>query len=408
MLAGAFDKPQLKAVRRARGLWARRMREQLPGFDWRVPMVRAPAVAGAGDSGAATVEPVALLDVGVQERDSRRWDMAVVLTAADLRTYNQPAALGAPAAAVACAVASVNRLADTAFVDADADRNAPPPESDTKALARRVVALVCHLVGHLGGLGHSDDPTSYMRRLDGASDLDRPDRYTDAERADLTRELEDVADPRLEEVADARPTGGLAGRWRALRFTARAAWADRDDVWRAAMRVQPWMIPVRLSRLTTAAASTLVVLLMTAEAWEAGMSQPLWRVVLLSLASLGVTSVYLIRRQRLLVGSSRRRRSTRLSELRSIGNSAIVIAVVLGMLTTYAGLFLAAFVAAWGFYPPGLVHNWAASVGGPLDWPHYARLAGSIASLGLTIGALGASFEPRGYVRHVALVDEET
>ena len=409
VLAGAFDKDQLKAIRRARGVWAGRMREAFGGFDWRVPMVRVPAAVVSGADGAAVVEPVALLDVAVQERDARRWDMAVAFTAADLRTYEKPAALGAPAAAIACAVAGVSRLApDRGRDDDDTAADGPPSagKGDVALLSRRVVALVAHLVGHLGGLRHSDDPQSFMHRPDGPADLDLPDHYDAEERRVFARELEDVADPRLEERGGRR-RAQRRGRAAALGFALRAAWGDRDDVLRAVWKAQPWMIPVRLSRLTTAAASTLVVLILTAEAWEAGMSQPLWRVALMSLASLVITSAYLIRRQRLLVGSSRRR-SARLSEQRSIGNVAITLAVGLGLLTTYAGLFAATFLAAWVFYPPGLVRNWAASVAEPLDAVHYLRLSGSIASLGLTIGALGASFEPRGYVRHVAYVDEET
>jgi hypothetical protein len=35
-------------------------------------------------------------------------------------------------------------------------------------------------------------------------------------------------------------------------------------------------------------------------------------------------------------------------------------------------------------------------------------MAGFIASLGIAIGALGASFEEHQYFRHIAFIDEET
>ena len=417
VLAGGFDKFQAKALRRARAAWARMMRDDFADFDWRVPAVR---VAAAGEPGASSVEPVALIDLGVGERDARRWDFAVVFTAADLRTYDKPAALGMPSAAVACAVVSVSRLARPAKEDDPATPHDEREHDDSRALTRRIVALVSHLVGHLVGLTHCDDPRSFMHPPHGPGDLEGPDRYLDDERDKARRELHDIADPRLEEHAERGVAGvrsdsadPLAVRlrertWR-LGFTLRSAWRNRDDVWRATLRAQPWTFPTRLSRLTAAAASTLTVLLMTAESWEAGMSQPGWRVALLSLAALLGASAYLLRRQRLLIHPSRRRGSTRLSEARSSGNVAIALAVLLGMATTYAGLFAATLVAAWGLYPPAVAASWTGgSVAGPLGWGHYLCLAGWVATLGLTVGALGASFEPRGYVRHVAYVDEET
>ena len=172
-------------------------------------------------------------------------------------------------------------------------------------------------------------------------------------------------------------------------------------------RAQPWKLPLRLGRLVTAAVSTLVVLLMTAEAWEATMSQPSWRLVVLSLIALGVATAYLVGKQRLLIARPRRGRPSRHSEQRSVGNVAIVLAVLIGLTVTYAALFLVALIGAYFCYPVGVVESWAASLDDPARFPNYLRLAAGVAALGLGIGALGASFEPRGYVRHVAYVDEE-
>jgi hypothetical protein len=157
----------------------------------------------------------------------------------------------------------------------------------------------------------------------------------------------------------------------------------------------------------TAAASTLVILLMTAEAWDAGMIQPAWRLVLLGLLALGVATTFFIRKQRLLIARPRYGRPHTHSEQRSVGNVAVGLAVLVGMGVTYALLFVVALAAAWTCYPAALVETWAASVDDPTRFDRYLRLAAGVAALGLGIGALGASFEPRGYVRHVAYVDEE-
>ena len=76
--------------------------------------------------------------------------------------------------------------------------------------------------------------------------------------------------------------------------------------------------------------------------------------------------------------------------------------------TTYAMLFVVSLVLAWLIYPGAVVESWTPSLGRSPTAGHYLALSGFVAVLGLIIGALGASFEPRGYFRHVALVDEET
>ena len=60
------------------------------------------------------------------------------------------------------------------------------------------------------------------------------------------------------------------------------------------------------------------------------------------------------------------------------------------------------------FFSPHLIEGWAASLDGKIYPYHFFVLASFVASLGIIIGALGASFEEQGYFRHVAYVDEET
>lgn len=421
LLVGSFDKQLDKAARRGRAVFARAMREHFPEFDWRVSLVIVPAARQAKDSLTAAVEPVALLDIALQEREARRWDFALALYAGELVGYERSVPLGAPSAAIACAAVGMARLWEPC--DDPADKACQ--RRSVELASERAARLAAHLLGHLVGLGHSAAPGDYMYPPHGVGDLDHMAGFADETAAELRAELADVADPRLEEEGaepavygpvprDAKALARFAGRLGALRFALLAAWQHQDDVWRIIARIRPWVIPLRLGRLITAAASTLVILMMTAEAWEAGMSQPIWRVILLSLLSLSVASTYLIHKQRLLIGrprgprgGDRARRPSRHSEQRSVGNVAVVLAVVAGMATTYAALFTVSLIAAYACYPEPLVRNWAGSVENPMTLARYLCLSGSVASLGLAIGALGASFEPRGYVRHVAYVDEE-
>lgn len=417
LLVGAFDKALDQSARRARGIFVRQMREAFPQFEWRVPLVTLGGLRGEGVN--AGVEPVALLDAALEEREAHRWDFAIAIWPGELVGYERNAPLGAPSSAVGCAVLSAGRLWESCE---DTNDKACRRRS-IEVTSTRIAHLSAHLLGHLVGIGHVGEPHGFMHPPHTVHDLDRMTGYTPATVADLRDELADVADPRLEEKAEidadapARSSAfaRFAGRAGRLKFALLAAWQNLDDVWRIVARIKPWQIPRRLGRLTAAAASSLVILLMTAETWEAGMSQPAWRAAILSLAGLTIASGYVIHRQRLLIPEPRdghphlvrHDRPARLSEQRSVGNVAVSLAVVFGMITTYAALFIASLLIAWCFYPPSVVESWAASVPRPVVFGRYLILSAFVASLCLLIGALGAGFEPRGYVRHVAYVDEE-
>jgi hypothetical protein len=264
-------------------------------------------------------------------------------------------------------------------------------------MRRRIEALVQHLFGHLNGLAHHDDTSCYMYDVERVEDLDRMDTLCPRQAEQLRANLHEVADVRLEEEAP-------SVRGRAVGFYLRGMWRGRADIVRAILHARPWEFPFRLSRLTTAAVSVLLILLMTAEAWDLGMSQSVGLVVGLSCTAWVMTSAYIVRRQQLLM----RREVSLLSEQSVITNSTVTMVVLLGMLTTYSGLFCAALgLSAW-LFPHELVVGWAASLNGDIQAVHYVVLAAFVASLGLLIGALGASFEQHHYFRHVTYIDEET
>jgi hypothetical protein len=133
------------------------------------------------------------------------------------------------------------------------------------------------------------------------------------------------------------------------------------------------------------------------------MSLSAWLVAALSSLVIAATTFYILKRQRLIVKRSREE----LSEQIVLSNAATFSIVLLGMASTYAMLFLLSFLLSVGLFTGRLATGWAASVQSPLTFWHYGTLAGFIAALGITIGALGASFEQQSYFRHVTFVDEE-
>lgn len=382
VLGGGLTDAQREAVGLARSLVRDELRRALPEFDWRLPSVRRRDVAPG-----VRAEPVDLLDVGAAERDLGGWDFALVVTAADLRARFRPFALGTPSQALGVAVLSVVRLDPTL-------RDATP---DPARLADRIATLALHELGHLNGLTHRTDPDDLMHDVRAASDLDGMRRFSPAEIEELRAELADVADPRMEERTGAH-------RLSAAAFTARALWSERADVVAAVRQIRPWRFPFQFSKLTTAAVSTLVVLVMTAEAWDLGARQPLGLVVALSVTVLVVASVYLVRKQRLLV----HRRSRKRTEQRVVAEASVLLAIGIGMAATYAILFVATLVLAVLLFDRAILEGWAATLGEAIGVGHLFIFAAFVATIGLAVGALGASFEEQTYFRHVALVDEET
>lgn len=392
ILVGRFDPPDRDAALAAREIILSTLAETFPAFDWRLPLLERDAPATPDRE-----QVVALLDLGVQERQAKSWDFALVVTGIDLQSFYKPFALGAPSRMLAVAAMSTNRV-DPRASGRGARAGEPHPGERVEVMTHRLYALGLHLFGHLAGLAHSEEPQEFMHDIGAVSDLDAMERFAPEHLEELAGELAAVADVRLEEQKGERRPRGRFG------FYLEAAWHNRGALADAVVHARPWQFPYRLSRLTTAALSALVVLMITAEAWDLGMSQDPRFVVLLSAVTLVATCGYILRRQRLLV----RREVARLNELTVVTNVAIVITVLLGMVTTYAGLFALTLLGARLFFRRHLVEGWAASLDGSLRPEHFLVFAAFVASLGILIGALGASFEEHHYIRHVAYVDEET
>lgn len=384
LLLGRMDRVDREAVLQARECMLEQMRAWFPQFRWLMPVVQRRDVAQG-----MREEPASLLEQGVVERDGRHWDFVFVVSGADLVSYDRPYALATPSRTVGVAALSTSR------VDPQAEGEEVGLEQRRELMSVRVCALAMHAFGHLNGLDHEpDDEASVMYDVQMVSDLEGMTRISDEGREALTASLQRVADLRLEETRTrAHPLG----------FYLRAAWMNRGEIGSALSQAKPWHFPIRLSRLTTAALSGVLVLIHTAEVWEVATAQGAWVLVGLALAVLAGTAGYVLHRQRLVL----RRNGAPLTEQTVVTNVSASLIVGFGMLTTYMGLFVLAFLLAWLVFPPDVVASWLSGDAGA-DMGAQMRIATFLASVGIVIGALGASFEDQHYVRHVAYVDEET
>jgi predicted Zn-dependent protease len=385
VIVGHMEAADKQAVFQARDMFLADCRDTFAAFTWHMPIVEREEWEWS-----YRAEPAALLEYGMIERDVRHWDFVFIMTDTDLVSHYKPYTFGVLSRSVGIGIMSSARL------DPQASQLTAAIEERCAVMSQRLCALTMHLFGQLNGLPHHSDMHGYMFNIQTVEDLDRMTHFSTEQVQRLEANLRDVADLRLEEETTPAKAHPLA-------FYGLAMWRGRVDILRAIQQAKPWEFPFRLSRLTTAASSALMVLMMTAEAWDLGMSQSMGRVIGLSCAALILTSVYVLRRQGLLMRRERRP----LSEQTVVTNVSVATVVCFGMLTTYGCLFLGALLLCGFFFQQPLVASWAASLDGAVSATHYLILSAFVASFGLLIGALGASFEQHYYFRHVTYIDEE-
>jgi predicted Zn-dependent protease len=383
VLVGAFDKIDEAAIRTARERTREYLRQVLPQFSWRMPII----MRADPDPTAVHAEPIHLIDLAVVERQSKGWDFVLVFTAADLQALNKQYTFGTPSSGLDAAAISTARL------DPAAQRSVVRKSEREAVLSNRIWALFLHLLGDLVGLEHTSRADSPMRVLYVPEDLDLVRGYSDQELAVLANKLTVVADLRLEETIESP-----LGRWR---FTLKVVMRAGGEIWAAVWRNQPWTLVWHLSKFTAAALSTLLLLLFTAEVWDVGVRMPLAGVGFSLLVALGFTTIFVVTRQRLLT----RRNHQHLTEQVVVTNLAIVL-TIFGAMLTLALLLISLGLGIIWLVPDTLSVRWTGYEA--LSWQHNLALAGTVTVIGLSIGALGASIEDQTTFRHVAFIDEET
>ncbi len=391
IVAGPLDTIDSQAAKLAVEQTDARLSELFPAFHFNFFEIKRPELAGASMGVNGRIEPSLLLQQAVEERDSRHWDFAFVLTAAELVGNYSSYCFAALSRPLDTAIISMS-LIDPQALGVEAN-----PEERIERIARRLSRLMLHSMGHLTGLPKSDHPNDLLYHPPNAQALDLMAGIDKESLARQRKALTEIADQRLEEGAGRRLGYPM--------FALRAAWINRKEIHQAIWAARPWQFPQRLSRLTIAAFSTLAILLMTAEAWDLALAQGIGNVSVLFLVTMLSTTIYVVLRQQLLV-----RRGTRRSEQSVVTSVAAFGIVFVGMATTWMALFLVGVLLAHFLFPNELIATWASSTIhtarqlNVFDRPYMAVFA---ASLSLLIGALGASFESQHYFRHIIFVDEE-
>lgn len=379
---GRIDRHAISATRDRLRAW---LQEAFPDFHWQIALVHRDEVPLS-----VRQEPSALLQDGSHLRNSEGWDFGLLFTSADLISRYQPYALAVTSSALDLAIFSTSRV-DPRASDTEVDEG-----TRIESLTAGLLNLCLHALGRLNGLANSENPSNVMFAPHSSKTLVGEREFTELQHGAMVNNLGQIADQRLEETDNALELT-------ALRFYLHSAWINRHEIAAAVWHAKPWEFPVRLLRLSAAALSAMLILLITAESWHLASIQGLGKLSSLLGGAILITSAFVAVRQRLFA----QRLTYRITEQTVITDLVAAIVVTLGMIATAAALLVFGLVIAWLFFSNELVAAWITSDVSQVDWRNHLQTNILVATLGILVGALGASFEDQHHFRHVVFVDGE-
>jgi uncharacterized membrane protein len=202
--------------------------------------------------------------------------------------------------------------------------------------------------------------------------------------------LHDVTDARLEEKKRA---------WNTVTFYIRAFFEDWWGILKSIWGYGPWRIPLYLGRLTAAVAVSLLLLLLTAESWEAGTHANSWLLLFGSVGSTLLASTFIFFGQRLdQVGRGR-------GWSEQLARSRIVLfgTLLAGMVFLWVVMFGVILFTSY-FLPIEVTSGWAGVETGALPRLRYGVF---LATIGMIAAALGGNLEEEDAIKAELFFDEE-
>lgn len=365
LAADERDEAVLAAYRQAAHRVLTNLSEQFPQFHWEMPFVKRGQFAPLG-----ALNPLPLLELGVQEKLHQVWDYALVLVPNELHAKDRVSTIGIPSSALEVAVISTARL------------------NNDQGFVEQLAGLALHLLGHMWGLEHtSEGPMTPPEDCDQLC----VDLFSSEQQAVIVDRLEEVADARLEEQQ--KGWGWFAFHWHTF-------WADPSGILIDIFGYKPWRLPFRMPRLTAAAAVSIVFLLLGAEAWEVGVNFSPLALALGALGSVLASTTFIYFGQNLSQISREVGRREQLTRTRMV----LFYTLLLGMSALWLVLFVVSFLAA-AAVPQDVPRQWLdISLGGPA----LARYAAFMAILGILAAALGGNLEEESDMKARLFFDEET
>lgn len=327
--------------------------------------------------------PSAFLDEAMLRMAEGPYDVVVVVTDAPLRARASDLVPGLASPIGRVAVLSTRRLLMTS-------RGRPVRTLGSPTARWNGATLLLHLLGHVLGARHADDPDSAMAPFRFEEDR----RSTPAFDADVGRYLRRIVGDIPEPNATPRDRLGL------LAFHVRSAVRNPREVLAPLVRNRAPLLPLSLPKLATAAVAPTLVLVFSAETWDVGVHLTDAAAALFAVASVVAAAVYLTAAQDMFFPREPGRVVTEHVAL-------VNVAAFLTMLAATAGLFvmvgLLMLTIQLFVFPPDLVTNWPTLENPVVTDLDLVRTAAFVSTVGVLTGALAGGIENRAAVRHLAL-----
>ena len=323
----------------------------------------------------------------------QQYDAMLVFTSVPVVSRRERIVPGLASEPARMAVVSARRLQSSR-------RGEEPYALDSDAVRWNAATLALHLIGHVLGLEHATagkaDGTRTNDVVMALFSADPGRRGLPAFSEESKRRLPALA-AQFPERVDLDE-----GTWSELVFHVTSTLRHPRKALVPVLRSWAPFLPLHLPRLATAALAPALILVFTAEIWDAGFHMTSREVWSFAVASILLSAIYLLMAQKLFLPHKERRYHT---EHLAVVNVGIFFAV----LTAAAGLFAMLMILMLGvqifIFPPDLIREWPSleleSI--TIEFADQLRIAALISTIGVLTGALGGGLESRDVIRHLAL-----
>lgn len=315
------------------------------------------------------------------------YDMLVVVTDAALYTRKHAVVAGLASPVSRVAVLSTRKLLVT-------PRGRPVRSLDAEAVRWNGSALLLHLTGHLLGLSHARASDSVMSPFAFDEGRRGPARFRVDERARLARLARRAPESEL--------VGG--GAFRSLIFHLSSAARHPAEILRPLARNRAPLLPLSLPSLATAAVAPSLLLIFTAEIWDAGLNMTNRVAAVFAVLSVLAATLYLTGVQNLFYPRKEKRIVT---QHMAVVNVVIFLTIFLATIGLFTMVGLLMLFMEFYVFPPRLMATWPTLQVPAIETLDKIRLAAFISTIGVLTGALAGGLESRTVIRHLALFLDE-
>lgn len=316
------------------------------------------------------------------------FDFMIAVTDAGLWARRSRLVPGLSSALSRLAIVSTRKLRMTR-------RGKPVRELDSDPVRWNAAALVLHLLGHLAGLKHEGAGGGAMAPFEFYEGRRAPPRFG----AGASSRLEG----RAASLAEREHRGAGWAGW--LFFHLAMALRHPVAVARGIFASRAFLLPLALPSMATAALAPTFLLLFTTETWDVGLGLTRWGAMSYAAASLAATALYLLAAQDLLIPDKEK---SIVTEHMALSNAVMTGAMLFAMASLFLLVWGVSAAMAEFVFPHALIANWRTLDHGRLATLYERfKVAGFIATIGVTTGALGGGNADRGVIRNLTLFSDE-